>query len=259
MSIKGSYYLCLKEVKRFLSVWQQTLLSPLIISLMYLFIFAVVVNMSSRFPSGVSFLTFLVPGLVMMQVLQATFVGVSTTVVMSKMFGTMGDYLSAPLTPSGISMAFTMAAVVRGIVITVIVFLGCEIFTALMHNPLVKVAHPFLALYFVVIASFIMGSAGLVCGLWARTFDRLSGISTMVVTPLTFLSGTFYSSELLPKVYQKWIFLNPVFVMIDGFRYCFTGKHTLSLGYEITALLVLGLVLQVWCTRLIKVGYRIKS
>lgn len=260
MNYKGTYYLCLKEVKRLLAVWKQTILGPVITSLMFLFMFSVVVKTKTvHLADGVTFSMFLIPGLTMMQVLQNTFASTSSTMIMSKMFGTIGDILTAPLSSTNIAVAFIMGAVVRGFVISFVIVLSCSSVSYFINGDFVYPHYIGWSVVYLFLGGYIMGAAGLICGLWALNFDKVAGIANMIVMPLTFLSGTFYSISALPHSLQVLNLFNPIFLSMDGFRYSFIGVSHLPMYREWGFLLLLALILHLFCVYLIKTGYKIRS
>ena len=260
MNFKGFYYLYLKETRRFLIVWGQTLLGPMITSLLFLFVFVVAFKGGSNLnylPTEVSFIDFLVPGLIMMQVTQNAFGNTSSSILMSKVFGTINDVLSAPLNSKEIALAYILSSTTRGVVTALIILVTC--YLATINVASITIVNFLAAIYFLITASFILGAVGLICGLWAVNFDRMSTLTNLVIMPLSFLSGTFYSITSLPNFVQKIICFNPVFYMIDGFRYAFTGVSDFNVAIEAIVLFILAIVLYVVCVILIKFGYNTKS
>jgi len=260
MNFKGFYYLYLKETKRFLIVWGQTLLGPVVTSLLFLFIFVIALKGTSSLnylPAGISFIEFLVPGLIMMQVTQNAFANTSSSILMSKVFGTINDILSAPLNSKEIALAYILSSTTRGVITASIILTTC--YLATMSFTAITILHLFVGIYFLIMASFILGAMGLICGLWAVNFDRMSTLTNLVIMPLSFLSGTFYSTSSLPNFVQKVVHFNPVFYMIDGFRYSFTGVVDFNITVEATVLFILAVLLYIVCIALIKFGYNTKN
>lgn len=261
MNYKGTYYLTLKEVKRFLAVWKQTLLAPVISSLMLFIVFSVAFTSRGNniLPPGITFITFLIPGLIMTQVLQNAFSSTASVMIMSKMFGTIADIQMAPLSPNDITLAFIIGSVTRGLATAILIYLSCFILAYFQHGQLIALLHPVWALVFLILSCYIMGAGGLVCGLWAVNFDKVSGIVSMAVLPLTFLSGAFYSIDLLPHFLQTIQWGNPIFLAMDGFRFAFINVAHFGIIYNVVFLALLALILHMVCVYLIRIGYKIRS
>ncbi|MGV3278718.1 ABC transporter permease [Rickettsiales bacterium LUAb2] len=257
--LKGFYYLYLKEVRRFMKVYGQTVVGPVITALLFLFVFTISMGQRAalpNLPAGVTFIEFLIPGLIMMQVSQNSFSNTSSSVLMSKMFGTFSDILMAPLNNYEIVLAYILGAVTRGILVAITIFIIVYIVTFSFVD--IKVHSILWCVYFVIMGSFFLGVVGLICGLWSTTFDKLSTITNLIIVPLSFLSGTFYSVDNLPHFVKVLVHFNPVFYMIDGFRYGFTGFEDFNIGLEALVLLSLNIVLYFFAVFLLKKGYNTK-
>lgn len=249
----GLWTLYAKEVQRFMKVAGQTVLAPIITTLLFLAIFKLALG-DGRLPvGGVPFEVFLAPGLVMMAVTQNAFANSSSAILISKIQGNIVDVLMPPLSAIELLVAFVGASVTRGLAVGVCV-------TAAM-TPFVDLPFWSLgwALLFVVLASVMMGLIGVLTGLWADKFDHMAFITNFVITPLAFLSGTFYSIERLPEFAQGVAFVNPFFYAIDGFRHAITGQGDVSLVLGATVLGVIDLVLAVWALHLLRRGYNLKA
>lgn len=257
MRFKGFYYLYLKETKRFLKVWGQTILGPVITSLLFLVVLVVAFGRLNTYTHGVKFMDFLIPGLVMMQVTQSAFANTSSSILMGKLFGNITDILAAPLNSRQIAMAYILSSVTRGFITAVIIMVSCYLLTFSFFS--IKITHIFIGLYFIFFASFILGAAGLICGLWSNSVDKMSTITNLVIVPLSFLSGTFYSIKEFPCFIQKIVHCNPMFYMIDGFRYAFTGVADFNILLEGIVLFIVSIILYSVCVFLLRSGYRIKS
>lgn len=243
-----------REVWRFLKVWNQTLLSPVITTLIWLAI--LMLALGGRRGGGVEHLPFeqfVAPGLIMMSVVQNAFANTSSSLILSKIQGVIVDVLMPPFTAHEITFAMVMGGVTRGLVVACSVALSVTFF---VHLPL---PHPLLALFYILASSLMLALMGMVAGVWAQGFDQLHAITNYMITPLSFLSGTFYSVHILPGMWQHFCFFNPFFYMIDGFRYAVTGYHDGSIQVGITVLLVMDALL--WCVvyRMVKSGWRLKS
>jgi ABC-2 type transport system permease protein len=209
-----------KEVLRFWKVSFQTILAPVLTSLLYLLIFSHVLEAHvSVFDGRVRYTAFLIPGLVMMSVLQNAFANSSSSLIQSKITGNLIFVLLPPLSPGEIQLAYVLGAMVRGMAVGFGVYVG----TLLFDPSLLRVAHVGWAVAFALMGSAILGTLGLLAGIWAEKFDQLAGFQNFIIVPLTFLSGVFYSIHTLPPFWQAVSRFNPFFYMIDGFRYGFFG------------------------------------
>ena len=216
----GAWTLFRKEVLRFWKVSFQTVAAPVLTSLLYLLIFSHVLESHvAVFDGRVRYAEFLVPGLVMMSVLQNSFANSSSSLIQSKITGNLVFVLLAPLSPRELFAAYVAGAMVRGITVGAGVFLVTLTFAPALALP----AHPLWAVAFVLLGSAILGTLGLVAGIWADKFDQLAAFQNFIIVPLTFLSGVFYSIHSLPPFWQAASHFNPFFYMIDGFRYGFFG------------------------------------
>jgi ABC-2 type transport system permease protein len=209
-----------KELLRFWKVSFQTILAPVLTALLYLLIFSHVLERNvSVFGGQVRYTEFLVPGLVMMSVLQNSFANTSSSLIQSKVTGNLIFVLLTPLTPLELYVAYVGGAMIRGLVV------GCGVFvvTLFFVPSLLAMPHPLWALGFALLGSAILGTLGLIAGIAAEKFDQLSAFQNFIIMPLTFLSGVFYSIHTLPPFWQAASHVNPFFYMIDGFRYGFFG------------------------------------
>ena len=222
-----------KELLRFWKVSFQTILAPVVTSLLYLLIFSHVLESNvSVFGGKVRYTEFLVPGLVMMSVLQNSFANSSSSLIQSKITGNIIFFLLPPISPLELFVAYVGGAMVRGIVVGSGVF----IVTIFFVPSLILMPHPFWALAFALLGSAILGTLGLIAGISAEKFDQLSAFQNFIIMPLTFLSGVFYSIHTLPPFWQALSHFNPFFYMIDGFRYGFFGLS------DVPPLMSLGIV-----------------
>ena len=199
----------------------QTIAAPVLTALQYLLIFSHVLESNvAVFGGKVRYTEFLVPGLVMMSVLQNSFANSSSSLIQSKITGNLVFVLLAPLSPGGLFAAYVAGAMVRGIVVG----LGVFVVTLMFAPGLLVPAHPAWVIAFAVLGSAILGTLGLIAGIWADKFDQLAGFQNFIIVPLTFLSGVFYSIHSLPPFWQSLSHWNPFFYMIDGFRFGFFGQ-----------------------------------
>jgi ABC-2 type transport system permease protein len=230
-----------KELLRFWKVSFQTIAAPILTSLLYLLIFShVLEGRVSVFDGRVSYTAFLVPGLVMMSVLQNSFANSSSSLIQSKITGNLIFVLLPPLSALDLFAAYVLGAVVRGLVVG----LGVFAVTLTFAPSLLIMPHPLWALAFALCGSVILATLGLVAGMWADKFDQLAAFQNFIIVPLTFLSGVFYSIHSLPPFWQALSHANPFFYMIDGFRFGFFGvsdvSPALSLAIVAAATLALG-------------------
>ena len=249
----GTWTLYVKEVLRFLNVWAQTLFSPLISSLLFLLVLSLAIGTERGEVLGVSFITFLAPGLIAMQIIQQAFSHSSSSLMIKKIDGTIVDLLFAPLSASEATIAISLAAVTRSALLAIISIITFTIIIDIqIQNYLTLISFTFLS-------SFILGNIGIIAGLWAEKFDNMATVTNFVIVPLSFLSGTFYSIDRLPGFLQTVSEFNPFFYMIDGFRYSFIGTADGSITFGITYLIILSFVSWLVAYILYKKGYKIKS
>ena len=254
----GWLTLIYKELLRFWKVAFQTILAPVITSLLYLMIFSHALSGNVRVYDGrVDYTAFLIPGLVMMSVLQNSFANSSSSMIQSKVTGNLIFILLPPLSPIEIYSAYVVAAMIRGLVVGTGVFI-----VTLWFAPagfLANFPHPLWTIAFAALGSAILGTLGLVAGIWADKFDQLAAFQNFIILPLTFLSGVFYSIHSLPPVWQAISHFNPFFYMIDGFRYGFFGLSDVP---PLTSLAVVGtfaLALSIVALVLLKRGYKLRQ
>jgi ABC-2 type transport system permease protein len=241
-----------KEVLRFWKVAFQTIAGPVLTAMLYLLIFGHALEAHVKVYDRVSYSAFLVPGLAMMSLLQNAFANSSSSLIMSKVMGNLVFLMLTPLSYMNWFVAYVGAAVIRGLVVGLGVFAVSALFTD------VSFVAPLWIVTFAVLGAALMGTLGLIAGLWAEKFDQLAAFQNFVVMPMTFLSGVFYSIHSLPPFWQKVSHLNPFFYMIDGFRYGFFGASDvspwLSLGVVATALVLVSAL----AVTLLRVGYKIR-
>ncbi len=249
----GFRTLVMKEILRFRKVWLQTLMAPIVTALLYLLVFGHVLEGRVEVFPGVGYLTFLVPGLVMMSVIQNAFANSSSSLIQSKVTGNLVFILLAPLSHLEFFAAFVTAAVVRGLAV------GLGMFLVTIWFVPVPVAHVWAIAAFAVLGSAMAGTLGVIAGLWAEKFDQLAGFQNFVILPLSFLSGVFYSINSLPAFWQAASHLNPFFYMIDGFRYGFFGQADTSPWFSLLAVAGSFLLLAAAAVAMIRSGYKIRE
>jgi ABC-2 type transport system permease protein len=215
--MSGFSALFYKELLRFWKVVVQTVVAPVVTALLYLLIFSHVLEAHIEVYPGVSYSSFLVPGLVMMSMLQNAFANSSSSLIQSKMQGNIVFVLLPPLSYLEFFLAYLGAAILRGVVV------GLGVWAVTLWFTTLQMPHPGWLLAYGLLACAIMGALGILAGIWAEKYDQLAAFQNFLILPLTFLSGVFYSIHSLPPFWQAVSHVNPVFYLIDGFRYAFVG------------------------------------
>ncbi len=254
----GLWTLYLKEVRRFMKVVTQTVLAPVISTLLFLIVFTQAFGASRPAIAGVPFIEFLAPGLIMMAVLTNAFTNSSSSILIAKVQGSIVDVLMPPLSAAELTLAFVAGAATRGLLVGFITAVTSAGFMLASGAPM-RVEGVWAIGYFALAAAVIFSMLGVIGGIWAEKFDNLAAVTNFVITPLTFLSGTFYSVDRLPEPFRTASFYNPVFYLIDGFRSGFTGlaEANLAIGVGLTMALMIGL--GAWCYGLLRSGYKLKD
>jgi ABC-2 type transport system permease protein len=249
---RGLWTLYVKEVRRFLNVFTQTLLAPMVVTLLFLTIFALALGGAGRQTAGVDYIAFLAPGLIMMTMMQNAFANTSSSIVISKIQGNIVDVLMPPLSASELTAGIALGGVTRGLMVGLAAGLAIWVFVPLRPHDPVSV------LYYAVNASLMLSLLGMVGGIWAEKFDHIAAVTNFVVMPLSFLSGTFYSIERLPPDLQFIAHFNPFFYLIDGFRYGFIGHADGSVVVGYGVVLAINAALWTAVYAMIATGYRLK-
>ena len=249
----GFWTLYKKEVLRFLIVAIQTIISPLVTSLLFLLVLSLAIGDDRGNVLGFPFINFLAPGLIAMQVIQQAFSHSSSSIMIGKIQGNIVDILYAPLTAGEITMATNLAACTRSIMIALI--------SIVVFNFIIDIQFYsfFYILIFTFLGSFILSSIGIIIGLWAEKFDHMASATNFIIVPLSFLSGTFYSINRLPDILKDISEMNPFFYIIDGFRYGFLGASDGSIKFGFFYLIILSILSWYAAYILFKKGYKIKS
>jgi ABC-2 type transport system permease protein len=249
----GLFTLSEREIQRFMAVWTQTLLAPLATAALFLAVFTLAIGQNRGPIMGVSFTEFLAPGLLMMTVIQNAFANTSSSIMISKVQGNIVDTLMPPLSAGELMLGYLAGALARGLLVAVVIALGLVL--VLGHG----LAHPLWLLAFVTVGSLFLGAVGVVAAIWSNKFDQIAAITNFVVTPLAFLSGTFYAQDALPEAMRIASHVNPVFYLIDGARYGMIGASdsspVLGLGLTTAATLAVSAVGWWW----LRTGYRLKA
>ncbi len=241
-----------KELLRFFKVSFQTIAAPVLTAILYLMIFAQALNDNVRLPGNLNYATFLVPGLVMMSVLQNSFANSSSSLIQSKITGNIVFVLLPPLSHWELFGAYVIGSMVRGMTV------GSGVFLATVWFTNVQFVAPWWIFTFALFGSAILGTMGLIAGIWADKFDQIAAFQNFVIMPLTFLAGVFYSVHSLPPFWYEVSHLNPFFFMVDGFRYGFFGVSDVA---PITSLMIVVACLVVTSAiaiRLLKSGYKLR-
>lgn len=249
----GFATLLYKEVLRFWKVGFQTIAAPVLTAMLYLLIFSHVLEGHVRVYDALPYTAFLVPGLVMMSVLQNAFANSSSSLIQSKVMGSIIFILLPPISHFAFFAAFVLAAILRGVVVGLGVLLVTAFFAPLQFDQ------PLWILAFALLGGGLLGTLGLLAGLWADKFDQLAAFQNFLIMPLTFLSGVFYSIHSLPPFWQDVSRYNPVFYIIDGFRHGFFGVSDISPWQSLVVVTGCLLVLSAFLLTLLKRGYKLRT
>ncbi|WP_051491810.1 ABC transporter permease [Roseivivax isoporae] len=249
----GLYTLCQREILRFTNVWTQTLLAPLVTAGLFIVIFTIAIGPSRGDVMGVPFTTFIAPGILMMTVIQNAFANTSSSIVIAKVQGNIVDTLMPPLSGGEMVIGYLAGGIARGLVVAVAITAGFWLAIGLVPE------HPLVVLVFVLLGAAFLAGLGMVAGIFAEKFDQMAAITNFIVTPLAFLSGTFYSVEALPPVMYEITHLNPIFYLIDGARYGMIGQSDSSpwLGFVVGVVSVAAITVLAWS--MFRRGYRLKA
>ena len=247
------FTLYIKEVKRFTSVFLQTITAPMVTTLLFVIVFSIAIDRNAGFHQ-VEFITFLVPGLIMMSVIQNSFANASSAFMTAKVQGSIVDLLMAPLGPIEILIAHILASITRGLCVFTASFLLLWIL-GIIDLP----KSIFWMVLYLIQGGITLAIIGMLAGIWAQKFDQLSMISNFVIQPLAFLSGTFYSIERLPESLKILAYCNPIFYAIDGLRFSFIGLSDTSPLLGSSVLLCCNLALSILAWYIQKTGYRLRS
>jgi ABC-2 type transport system permease protein len=250
---RGPWTLFKKELLRFWRVSFQTVAAPVMTALLYLLIFSHVLGGRVEVYPGVPYTVFLIPGLIMMSVLQNAFANSSSSLIQSKVMGSIIFVLLTPLSYLEFFLAFLAASIIRGLVVGLSIYLVAICFIDL------PVVHPLFILAFAVLGSGMLGAFGIIAGLWAEKFDQMAAFQNFVIMPLSFLSGVFYSIHSLPPFWQKVSHLNPFFYMIDGFRYGFFGQGDICAWFSLSVVLGSFIALSFITIGMLKAGYKLRG
>jgi ABC-2 type transport system permease protein len=250
----GLWTLTAKEVRRFLKVYFQTVIAPVVTTMLFLAIFALAMGgRGQTLVGGVPYEQFLAPGLVMMAMTQNAFANTSSSLLIAKVQGNIVDLLMPPLSPLEQTVAVSLGGMVRGLLV------GMAVIAAMVFVVPLHVESLPLILFHAVAASLLLALLGMIGGIWAEKFDHMAAVTNFVVTPLSFLSGTFYSVERLPAFVRHLAKIDPFFYMIDGFRAGFIGHADGSLAIGVWVMVLCNLALFALGYRMFKTGYKLKA
>lgn len=248
----GLRTLATREVMRFMAVWQQTIFAPLMTAALFVLVFALALGRGRGEIMGLPYLQFLGPGILMMTVIQNSFANTSSSITSAKVQGNIVDTLMPPLSAAELLAGYLSGSVARAGLVAVVIGTGMVIVTG------AGIAHPLWAIAFVLMAALLLGGLGILAGIMAQKFDQMAAITNFVITPLSFLSGTFYSVQTLPEPFRTLSHWNPIFYLIDGARFGVTGVSDAPplRGLIICALVVAAILAVGW--RWLNSGYRMK-
>ncbi|MEM6534800.1 MAG: ABC transporter permease [Pseudomonadota bacterium] len=254
----GLWTLYKREVTRFLTVWMQTLLAPIITTLLFMTVFKLAFGNRGELQgdfAGLDYNDFLAPGLIVMSILQNAFQNSSSSLTISKVQGSQVDFLMPPLSPLELTVAFIFGAVTRGLMVGLISAVAIHMSGLASLN----IVHIWPVIWFALMAAIFLAAIGAMGGIWADKFDHLAAVTNFVIVPLTFLSGTFYDINVLVEPFRTLAYFDPIFFLIDGFRYGFLGAANSNI---LTGMLVTGgtaLAASVGLWAMLKSGYKLKA
>ncbi len=253
MNVIGLRTLIGKEVGRFINVYTQTVIAPVVTTLLFYAVFALAFGGVARTIGEVPYMVFLAPGLIMMTMVQNAFANTSSSMVIAKVQGNIVDILMPPLSPLELLLGFVIGGILRGVMVGAVVGFFVHLFIGLsIHSLLYVVAYA-------VLGNMMLASIGLAAGVWSQKFDHIAAVTNFLVTPLTFLSGTFYSITQLPDVWRDLALYNPFFYMIDGFRYGFIGHSDADPLMGLSILFITNAMITALTYTMLKTGYKIKT
>ncbi|PHS79411.1 MAG: multidrug ABC transporter permease [Rhodospirillaceae bacterium] len=248
----GLYTLYMREIHRFLKVYTQTIIGPIVTSLLFLSVFVLAMGRDVNVVGSIPFMEFLAPGLIMMSMTQNAFANTSSSMMISKVQGNIVDTLMPPLSSHELTLGIALGGATRGVVVGTAVGIVVSFVVPMQVHSLG------LILFHAIGASLMMSLLGIIGGIWSEKFDHIAGLTNFIVTPLSFLSGTFYSINRLPELAQSIALMNPFFYMIDGFRYGFIGHSDAPIVNGMLAVGGMDVVLWIICWKMFDSGYKLK-
>jgi ABC-2 type transport system permease protein len=248
----GLWTLTSKETMRFVKVYTQTIIAPVMTTLLFYAVFALALGGSQRSIAGMPYLEFLPPGLIMMSMAQNAFANTSSSIVISKVQGNIVDILMAPLSPMELTLGYTFGGIARGLAV------GTASVLCLALISDMAIMNPLYIAYYAVMGSMLLALLGIIGGVWSEKFDHMAAVQNFIIMPATFLSGTFYTADRLPEAWSFICHLNPFFYMIDGFRYGFIGVSDGTLWFGMVVVALTNAALFVIAYAMIAAGYKLK-
>ena len=245
--------LTLRDIKRFLRIWTQSLIPPMLTSVLFILIFGLSLGSRISAIEGVSYINFILPGLLMMGVIMSAYMASSFTLFIQKFQRSIEELLVAPIAYWQIIAGTTIAAMLRAFMVGVGILV-----VSLLLTP-INIYNIWILLLFIILITMLFSFAGIATALWAKNFDQMNIFSTFLITPLTYLGGVFYSIEMLPPVWQMVARFNPILYMIDGFRYGFIGVHDIPILYSLAVVLTITIIFFVLCVWMFKTGYKLRT
>lgn len=249
----GLWTLYAREVRRFIKVYNQTVLAPVVTVLIFLAIFALALGEATKVIGSVTFLEFLAPGLVAMAIAQNAFANTSSSLVIAKVQGNIVDTLMPPLSANELTCGLAIGGMTRGLAVGAVALLAIAMFVQ------IRIVDWSVLVFFAAQTALMLSLFGIVAGIWAEKFDHIASVTNYVITPLSFLSGTFYSVERLPEPLQHLAHIDPFFYMIDGFRFGAIGQGDMNPWIGASVLTLTNAVLWGLCYRMFATGYRLKA
>ncbi len=253
MNVVGLQTLIKKEVGRFINVYTQTIIAPVVTTLLFYAVFALAFGGVARTIGDIPYLVFLAPGLVMMTMVQNAFANTSSSMVIAKVQGNIVDILMPPLSPTELYAGFVIGGICRGLFVGAVVIIVVSAFVGLSIHSIPHI------IAFAILGNMMLASIGLAAGVWSQKFDHIAAVTNFLVTPLTFLSGTFYSINQLPEIWHDLALYNPFFYMIDGFRYGFIGHADGNVWIGLVTLVIANILLSALTLWMLRTGYKIKT
>lgn len=249
----GFFTLLRREIARFMKVYIQTILPPIISAVLFIIIFGYAIGSRIQQQLPVSYLEFIIPGLIMMGLINNAYANTSSSLYISRWQNHIHEILVSPISYFEMALAYVIGGVARGVMVAIGVYIA-----TLFIKP-ITILNPLLFIFFIVFVSIIFSSIGVIIGLWAETFDQISILTTFVLTPLIFLGGVFHSITFVPSILKNITLINPIFYMVDGIRYSMLGIHEARIGGSIILVLILAIVLFTINIYLFKKGYKLRS
>jgi ABC-2 type transport system permease protein len=253
INLIGLQTLIKKEVGRFINVYTQTIVAPVVTTLLYYAVFALAFGGIAKTVGGQPYMVFLAPGLIMMTMVQNAFANTSSSIVIAKVQGNIVDVLMPPISAGELLTGYVVGSVIRGLTVGLVCAVAVWLTVGLQIHSLAAV------IGYALLGNVMLGALGFAAGIWSVKFDHIAAVTNFIVTPMTFLSGTFYSADQLPGIWGTLVHYNPFFYMIDGFRYGFIGHADGNLMTGAVLLVVINAFLIALSYWMVKTGYKIKS